>query len=76
MSLSTYTAHSLRKLAATLPHVDSDRQAQLVRHAEAMLTTTDSNREPCSTLWLEECLDDIPACCAYYNEQADNLLAG
>jgi hypothetical protein len=76
MSLTIYTAHSLRQLAAALPHVDSDRQAQLVRDAEAMLAATDSNREPGSPLWLEECLGDIPACCEYYNEQADNLLAG
>jgi hypothetical protein len=67
------TAHSLQWLSRALPF--SDRKEQLIRSAENMLIAIDANREPCSQLWLEECLSDIPEACKYYNEQADNLLS-
>lgn len=74
INIVTLSASSLRQLVRTLP--DSDRQDMLIIFAEQMLTQTDANREPCSQMWIDECLSDIGEACKYYSEQADNLLSG
>ena len=69
-------ACSVWHLAKTIPHVDADRAAQLVRHADAMLAHWDNpNRLPCTDAWVAECLEDIPEYVRYLSDAVDNAMA-
>lgn len=70
------TACSIYQLANTIQHVDADRAAQLVRHADAMLARFDNaNRMVCDDMWVAECLSDLSEYKRYLLDAVDNLMA-
>ena len=69
-------ACSVHMLAKTVPHVDADRAAQLVRHADAMLARLDNaNRLPCDEVWVADCISDIPEYVRYLLDAVDNAMS-
>ena len=70
------TACSIHQLANTIQHVDADRAAQLVRHADAMLAQWDNgNRMACDAEWVSDCLADLSEYKRYLMDAVDNLMA-